>query len=71
LPSEKQLSPQRRKERKGNPDNGKKPLMSFETWIADTRDKSRFRTLQVFLPAIFFCFSALSLRSLRLCGEGF
>jgi len=29
--------------------------MSFETWIADTRDKSRFRTLQVF-AGYFFCF---------------
>jgi hypothetical protein len=26
----------------------KKPFMSFETWIVDTCDKSRFRTLQVF-----------------------
>jgi len=30
--------------------------MSFETRIVDTCDKSRFRTLQVFLPAISFVF---------------
>jgi hypothetical protein len=46
------LSPQRRKERKVNPDNKKKRFMSFETWIADTDDKGKLRTLQVFLPAI-------------------
>jgi hypothetical protein len=51
--------------------------MSFETWIVDTRDKSRFRTLQVFAGYIllFFCFSLRSLRTPQggieknLCGE--
>jgi len=54
-------SPQRRKERKGNPDNKKKRFMSFENWIADTRDKSGFRTLQVFCRLfllLFFAFFA-------------
>jgi hypothetical protein len=38
--------------------------MSFETWSADTHDKSPFRTLQVF-AGYFFLFFFASFASLR------
>jgi hypothetical protein len=40
--------PQKRKEREENPDNEKEWLITFDAWIAHTRDESGFCTLQVF-----------------------